>query len=79
MEDESVKFLQEAAIMGQFRHPNIVRLHGVVTMGEPVSAVSTLQYMAVVDLLQVHLGLLQGDDCVGTDGEWRPQEIPTLT
>ena len=23
--------------MGQFRHPNIVRLHGVVTVGEPVS------------------------------------------
>ena len=31
-----VKFLQEAAIMGQFYHPNIVRLHGVVTMGDPV-------------------------------------------
>ena len=35
-EGERVKFLQEAAIMGQFYHPNIVRLHGVVTMGEPV-------------------------------------------
>ena len=31
-----VKFLQEAAIMGQFYHPNIVRLHGVVTVGDPV-------------------------------------------
>ena len=31
-----VKFLQEAAIMGQFYHPNIVRLHGVVTVGNPV-------------------------------------------
>ena len=36
-EEEKVKFLQEAAINGQFRHPNIVRLHGVVTVGEPVS------------------------------------------
>ena len=36
-EEEMVKFLQEAAIMGQFYHPNIVRLHGVVTVGEPVS------------------------------------------
>ena len=35
-EGERAKFLQEAAIMGQFYHPNIVRLHGVVTMGEPV-------------------------------------------
>ena len=36
-EQEKVKFLQEAAIMGQFRHPNIVKLHGMVTVGEPVS------------------------------------------
>ena len=36
-ERERVKFLQEAAIMGQFSHPNIVQLHGVVTVGEPVS------------------------------------------
>ena len=36
-EKERVMFLQEAAIMGQFHHPNIVKLHGVVTMGEPVS------------------------------------------
>ena len=32
-----IKFLQEAAIMGQFHHLNIVKLHGVVTVGEPVS------------------------------------------
>ena len=36
-EGDKVKFLQEAAIMGQFRHPNVVKLHGVVTVGEPVS------------------------------------------
>ena len=30
-------FLQEAAIMGQFRHPHIVRLLGAVTVDEPVS------------------------------------------
>ena len=35
-ETDKVKFLQEAAVNGQFRHPNIVRLHGVVTVGEPV-------------------------------------------
>ncbi len=34
---DRVKFLQEAAIMGQFHHPNVVQLHGVVTVGEPVS------------------------------------------
>ncbi len=36
-EEEKVKFLQEAAINGQFKHPNVVKLMGVVTLGEPVS------------------------------------------
>ena len=36
-EVEKVKFLQEAAIMGQFHHANIVTLHGVVTVAESVS------------------------------------------
>ncbi len=34
---DEVRFLQEAAINGQFQHPNIVKLLGVVTVGEPVS------------------------------------------
>ena len=36
-EVDKVKFLQEAAIMAQFRHPNIVTLHGVISDKEPVS------------------------------------------
>ena len=36
-EQDRVKFLQEAAIMGQFKHPNVVTMYGVVTEGEPVS------------------------------------------
>ena len=36
-QEDRVKFLQEAAINGQFRHPNVVNLLGVVTVGEPVS------------------------------------------
>ena len=35
-EDDRLKLLQEAAIMGQFLHKNIVKLHGVVTVGDPV-------------------------------------------
>ena len=35
-EQDTVRFLQEAAINGQFRHPNIVQLLGVVTVGKPV-------------------------------------------
>ena len=35
-EMDKVKFLQEAAIMAQFRHPNVVSLYGVVSKTEPV-------------------------------------------
>ena len=41
-EMDQVKFLQEAAIMGQFKHPNVIKLYGVVTVGEPVSIQYTL-------------------------------------
>lgn len=34
---DKTKFLQEAAIMAQFRHPNVVKLYGVVSKSEPVS------------------------------------------
>lgn len=37
---EKAKFLQEAAIMAQFRHPHIVRLVGAVTVDDPVSVVA---------------------------------------
>ena len=36
-DEDKVKFLQEGAINGQFRHPNVVQLMGVVTVGEQVS------------------------------------------
>ena len=35
---QKTTFLQEAAIMAQFRHPHIVRLLGAVTVDEPVSS-----------------------------------------
>ena len=38
-EIDKVKFLQEAAIMAQFKHPNIVTLYGVVSDKEPVSGI----------------------------------------
>ena len=36
-EDDKLKLLQEAAIMGQFSNKNVVRVEGVVTLGDPVS------------------------------------------
>ena len=38
-ETEKIRFLQEAVIMGQFVHPNIVQFYGIVTRGDPVSAI----------------------------------------
>ena len=55
------KFLKEAAIMGQFRHPNVVKLYGVVTMSELVwmdsligksHNVSSKQPMIVLELMK---------------------------
>ena len=47
-ESDRVKFLREAAIMGQFQHNNIVQLHGVVTEEENMMIV--LEYMSKGDL-----------------------------
>ena len=33
-EEDRVKFLQEAAIMGQFNHPNIVKILGITEENE---------------------------------------------
>ena len=34
--DSKVKLLQEAAIMAQFRHSNVIQLYGIVTEGPEV-------------------------------------------
>ena len=44
---DRIKFLQEAAIMGQFKHPNIVTLYGLVTTGELMLVV---EYISQGDL-----------------------------
>ena len=47
-ESDKVKFLREAAIMGQFEDDNIVKLHGVVT--EVPNAMIVLELMPKGDL-----------------------------
>ena len=47
-ESDRVKFLREAAIMGQFVHNNVVQLHGVVT--EEKNLMIVLEYMPKGDL-----------------------------
>ena len=36
-EEKRIEFLQEAAIVGQFRHPNVLALCGISMTREPVS------------------------------------------
>ena len=50
-EEEKVRFLKEAAIMGQFSHPNVVKLYGVVTVGEPVSFTLTNDLTLTITLI----------------------------
>ncbi|XP_065899301.1 uncharacterized protein [Dysidea avara] len=56
---DRVRFLQEAAIMCQFDHENVVKLHGVVT-DEPVMIV--LEYVPNGDLRSVLLQLKQSSE-----------------
>ena len=59
-EEDKIKFLQEAAIMGQFLHPNVVKLHGVVTVGEPVSMGGEREYMAGGECVSVERKCVRG-------------------
>lgn len=34
--DDKVRFLQEAVLMGQFDHLNVIKMHGLVIEQEPV-------------------------------------------
>ena len=54
-ESDRVKFLREAAIMGQFVHENVVQLHGVVTEEENMMIV--LEYMSKGDLREFLINL----------------------
>ncbi|KAL5491367.1 hypothetical protein EMCRGX_G016646 [Ephydatia muelleri] len=54
--DAKVKFLQEAAIMAQFRHPNVIQLYGIVLDGEPIML---LLELATKKDLRTHLSTMK--------------------
>ena len=54
-QSDRVKFLREAAIMGQFVHNNVVQLHGVVTKEKNMMII--LEYMPKGDLLKYLINL----------------------
>ena len=47
-ERDKVKFLQEAAIMAQFKHPNVVSLYGVVSNGGIVRFFCRIVYNNII-------------------------------
>ena len=60
----TVKFLQEAAIMAQFTHPNVLTLHGVVSKGDPVRLLCYTKWR-VTNYLSTE------NDSSGIDAQWR--------
>lgn len=66
--EERIKFLQEAAINGQFHHLNIVKLLGVVTVGEPVSSTK----FAACNNNNL------GNYCIGVVKKWQFKEVSGL-
>ena len=67
-----ISFLTEAAIMGQFDHPNVVRLLGLVSIAEP--------YMLVVELMEGDLqNLLTTISSVPFDSESVSQYLLPIT
>eukprot|EP00731_Ephydatia_muelleri_P014959 Em0008g679a len=66
--DAKVKFLQEAAIMAQFRHPNVIQLYGIVLDGEPIMLVLEL---ATKKDLRTHLSTMKPDP-----GQMMQPDIP---
>ena len=49
--DLKTTFIQEAAIMGQFSHPNVLRLLGIVSLTEPYMIVTELMHTELLKFL----------------------------
>ena len=45
-EEKRIQFLQEAAIMGQFKHPSIISLYGIITSTESVCMHDNYHFMS---------------------------------
>ncbi|KAL5491578.1 hypothetical protein EMCRGX_G016891 [Ephydatia muelleri] len=57
-DEDKVKFLQEAAIMAQFKHPNVILLYGIVSEGGPLMLVIELAHNKD---LRTHLATMRPD------------------
>ena len=69
-QDDKVKFLQEAAIMAQFKHPNVIQLYGIVTDGQPVS------FAYIVSVLTCNIPVCLVDACHGISSQQGSPNTP---
>ena len=69
---DRVRFLQEAAIMGQFYHPNVITLHGVVTKDDPVNQPHTHPLACCIIMLAASCA---DYDSTGVHVQRRPQKF----
>lgn len=53
--EDKVKLLQEAVIMGQFSHPNVIHLYGIISQGDPVSCSSDLHMYVVIENIFIYI------------------------
>ena len=74
-EYKKVKFLQEAAIMAQFKHSNVVSLYGVVSAGGLVSLCSHCSHSCSL-LLHLLCTYMIADDCGGVVTQRGSQAAP---
>lgn len=42
-----IKLLQEAAILGQFKHPRVTKVYGIVLQSDPVRMTEACMYVCV--------------------------------
>ena len=73
---EGVKLLQEAAIMGQFSHPNVVKLYGLMTLGNPVRIIVLFccprYHVRLLTVFPLHISV---DGLHRIHEEWRLEEF----
>ena len=70
-DEDRVRLFQEAAINGQFHHPSIIILHGVVTVGKKVN-----KECMSVNVLIVWF-TFPANDCAGANGGRRHESLPS--
>ena len=79
-DEDEVKFLQEAVIMAQFDHPNVISLYGVVSTGMPVSfaqmsCIVKTKYQMLEFEYPLHLTHSTDHACGGVGSQGRSQRV----